>query len=45
MINKKVAIEVLNEALATGADFAEIFFTPWPPEPFTVDCVPDFFGT
>ena len=26
MINKKVAIEVLNEALATGADFAEIFF-------------------
>ena len=26
MISKKLAIEVLNEALATGADYAEIFF-------------------
>ena len=26
MLSKKLAIEVLNEALATGADYAEIFF-------------------
>ncbi len=26
MISKKLAIEVLNEALATGADYAEIFY-------------------
>ena len=26
MISKKVAIEVLNEALSTGADYAEIFY-------------------
>lgn len=26
MISKKLAIDVLNEALATGADYAEIFF-------------------
>jgi len=26
MISKKVAIDVLNEALSTGADYAEIFF-------------------
>ena len=26
MISKKLAIEVLNEALSTGADYAEIFF-------------------
>ena len=26
MISKKLAIEVLNEMLATGADYAEIFF-------------------
>ena len=25
MISKKIAVEVLNKALATGADFAEIF--------------------
>ena len=26
MLSKKLAIEVLNEALATGADYAEIFY-------------------
>ena len=26
MISKSLAIEVLNEALATGADYAEIFY-------------------
>ena len=26
MISKKLAIDVLNEALATGADYAEIFY-------------------
>ena len=26
MISKKLAIEVLNESLATGADYAEIFY-------------------
>ena len=26
MVSKKLAIEVLNEALATGADYAEIFY-------------------
>ena len=26
MISKKVAINVLNEALATGADYAEIYY-------------------
>src|SRR5574344_2183036 len=26
MISKKLAIDVLNESLATGADYAEIFF-------------------
>ena len=26
MISKKLAIDVLNEALSTGADYAEIFY-------------------
>ena len=26
MLSKKLAIEVLNAALATGADYAEIFY-------------------
>ena len=26
MLNKKLAIEILNLALSTGADFAEIFY-------------------
>ena len=26
MVSKKLAIDVLNEALATGADYAEIFY-------------------
>ena len=26
MISKKLAIDVLNESLSTGADYAEIFF-------------------
>ena len=26
MISKKLAIEVLNEMLSTGADYAEIFY-------------------